>query len=337
MNPVAAARIRRVRAALPPEVFRPNPRRLWQVAAHTAIILGCYWCIRRWPASAPLAAIVIGHSLSCFGFLGHEISHNAVLRGRALKYGLLMWMFGLNFVSPTMWNRLHNDAHHGHTGTPKDPDRPFLEEEAAPVTSWYARLFYPSSSSFKSALVFCHFVSYLLRNMAGVFYPGDSKPSVITSKPSYRAKERVWTAVEIVVMLGMQYGVWLVVGKTWWAFLWASLVPLLVSSAVIMAYVFTQHFLNSIEHETDPIRGTTSIVVPRWIDRLHCNFSFHTEHHVFPTMNSAYYPLVSKALQDEAGADYSRISAADAWRRLWKIEMFRRVSTPPLERSAAGR
>jgi fatty acid desaturase len=330
MNPVAAARIRRVRSALPPEVFQPNPRRLWQLAAHSVIILACYWWIRRWPTTAPAAAIVIGHSLSCFGFIGHEMSHNSIVRGRALKYALLMWSFGLNFISPSMWNRLHNDAHHGNAGTPGDPDRPFLEDEAVTATAWYARLFYPSSGSWKTVLVFCHFISYLLRNMAGVFYPADRKPSIITSKPAYRSRERVWTALEIIWMLGLQYGVWLAAGATWWAFLWASIVPLTLASAIIMGYVFTQHFLNSIEHDTDPISGTTSVIVPRWLDRLHCNFSFHTEHHVFPTMNSEYYPLVSAALQAEAGEDYTRISAAEAWRRLWRVGMFRRVSERPL-------
>jgi fatty acid desaturase len=329
MNPVAAARIRRVRAALPAHVFQPNPQRLWQLALHTAVIVAGYLWIRRSPVTAPLAAIVIGHSLSCFGFLAHEISHNAVVRNRALKYPLLLWSFGLNFISPTMWNRLHNDAHHGNAGTPGDPDRPFLEDEHSPAAKWYATLFYPSARSWKTILVFGHFVSYLLRNMVGAFYPGDRKPSIMTSKPAYQPREKLWIAIEILIMLAMQYGIWLAVGANWWAFVWASIVPLCLSSAIIMVYVFTQHFLNSIEHDTDPIGGTTSLIVPRWIDWLHCNFSFHTEHHVFPTMNSAYYPLVSQALRDEAGGDYTRIPARSAWQQLWKEKMFRRMSEVP--------
>lgn len=336
MHPLAAARIRRVRAALPAHVFRPNPNRLWQVALHSGVILVGYWWIRRSPATAPLAAIVIGHSLACFGFVGHEISHNAVLRTRVFKYPLLLWTFGLNFVSPTMWNRLHNDAHHGNASTPGDPDRPFMEAEATTVTTWYARLFYPSSKSWTTMLVLCHFVSYLLRNVAGVFYPAGRKPSIITSKPAYQPRERVWIALEIVFMLALQYGVSLAVGATWWAFVWASLVPLCVSSAVIMLYVFTQHFLNPIEHDSDPIGGTTSLILPKWIDRLHCNFSFHTEHHVFPTMNSAYYPLVSERLRAEAGDDYTRIPVRSAWRQLWKVQMFRRVSEAPKEPRPEG-
>ncbi|HYE87962.1 MAG TPA: fatty acid desaturase [Vicinamibacterales bacterium] len=329
VNPVAALRIRNVRAALPAAAFEPNPRRLWQVVAHSAIILACYWWIHRWPATAPLAALVIGNSMACFGFIAHEVSHNAVVRHRALKYALLLWTFGLNFVAPTMWNRLHNDAHHANAGTPGDPDRPFLDHEASRATAWYSTVFYPSASSWKTVFVFCHFISYLLRNMVAVFYPAGRKPSIVTSKPSYRNRERLWTGAEIAWMIALQYGVWRVVGATWWGFVWASLVPLCITSTIVMAYVFTQHFLNPIEHETDPIAGTTSLIVPRWIDWLHCNFSFHTEHHVFPAMNSSYYPLVSTALREEAGNDYARIGARDAWRQLWKTRMFRRISERP--------
>ncbi|HWI20833.1 MAG TPA: fatty acid desaturase [Vicinamibacterales bacterium] len=333
MNPVAASRIRRVREALPADAFKPNPRRLWMVAAHTAVVLACYWWIRAWPATALFAAVIIGHSLACLGFIAHEVSHNAVVRNRAVRYAVLLWTFGLNFVAPTMWNRLHNDAHHGNAGTPGDPDRPFLAHEKNRATVWYSTLFYPSESSWKTMLVFCHFISYLLRNMAAVFYPANRKPAVVSSKPSYQDRERWWTAAEIIWMLGLQYVVWLAAGSTWWGFLWASLVPLCITSSIAMTYVFTQHFLNPIEHETDPIAGTTSLVVPRWVDWLHCNFSFHTEHHVFPTMNSSYYPLVSRALQEEAGSEYRRIGARAAWRQLWKTGMFRKVSESPLTSS----
>ena len=62
-----------------------------------------------------------------------------------------------------------------------------------------------------------------------------------------------------------------------------------------MMYVFTNHFLNPID-ETDPLTATTSVIVPRWLDLLHCHFSFHTEHHLLPRMNSRYYPHLSNLL-----------------------------------------
>ena len=93
-----------------------------------------------------------------------------------------------------------------------------------------------------------------------------------------------------------------------------------------MAYVFTNHFLNPISHEHDPLSGTTSVRVPRFFDRLHSHFSFHTEHHLFPALNSDYYPLVSDALKTEAPHAYRQIEFSEAWRQLWRQPRFRAVA-----------
>jgi fatty acid desaturase len=326
ISPETAARIREIRRSLPPEAFQPNPRRLWMMGAHALVVAAGYWCIRVSPITAPLAALLIGHSLACMAFAAHELSHNAVIRQRHLKYLVSLLAFGINAVPPTMWNRLHNDAHHGHAGTSRDPDRPFLEEELSPATAWYARVFYPSTDSWRTVLVLCHFVTYLTRNIACVFYPGDHKPAVVTSKPAYRSHERWYVAGELVAMALMQWGVWRATGSSWTNYLWASPVALCVASGVLMIYVFTNHFLNPIDHEHDPIRGTTSVVVPPAVDWLHANFSFHTEHHLFPSMNSDYYPLVSEALRKEVPGSYSRVPIGRAWRQLWKEPAFRKLT-----------
>jgi fatty acid desaturase len=68
--------------------------------------------------------------------------------------------------------------------------------------------------------------------------------------------------------------------------------------------------------------NTTSVVVYRIFDRLHLNFSYHTEHHLFPGMNSDYYPKVSQLLTERYGNRYNRIRFGDAWNRLWKVPVF---------------
>ena len=319
-----AATIRRIREVLPPEAFSPNPRRLWVAALHSAVILGSYATIRAFPAAAPLVSLAIGHSLACLAFVGHEVSHNAVVRGGVAKHAITAWAFGLNMIPPAMWNRLHNDTHHRHTNTPADPDRPFLKSERQPSTTLYTAIFFPSRGIWRgNALVLAHFVTYIARNLLTVFYPGDTKPSVMTSKPAYRSHERAVIACELIGVVTLQYLVWRAVGSSWRNYMWASPVALCIASAVIMTYVFTNHFLNPITHEHDPLSGTTSVVVPTVFDHLHSNFSFHTEHHLFPTLNSDYYPLVSQLLQQEAGDRYQRLPMGEAWRKLWEQERFR--------------
>jgi fatty acid desaturase len=72
-------------------------------------------------------------------------------------------------------------------------------------------------------------------------------------------------------------------------------------------YVFTNHFANAVLDSADPLAGTTSVIVSPLLDRLHLNFSFHTEHHLFPAMDSRFLPLVSRLLEEHFPARYHRI------------------------------
>jgi fatty acid desaturase len=321
-----AETIRRLREALPPEAFAANRSRLWPMLLHGLIVFAGYAIIRRFPMSGPAMALVIGHSLACLGFAAHELSHNAIVRNRRAKYWLTLITFGFQCLPATMWNRLHNDAHHHHAGTPEDPDRPFLESERRPSTVAYAALMYPSARVGSNLLVFGHFIGYIARNVLSVFYPADKKPSIVTSKPAYRPRERRLIALELLAIAALQYGIWMASGRTWWNYTWASIVPLIVSSAVLMSYIFTNHFLNPITHTHDPIAGSTSVIVPKLFDVLHFNFSYHTEHHLFPSLNSDYYPLVSDLLKVEARGRYHQLPFGEAWRRLWLQDAFRRLT-----------
>ena len=119
--------------------------------------------------------------------------------------------------------------------------------------------------------------------------------------------------------------------NTGFSFLWvivlhvsffASPIALLITSSIVMSYIFTNHLLNPLSKKSDPFVSTTSLVVYRIFDRLHLNFSYHTEHHLFPGMNSDYYPILSNLLTELYGDRYRRIDFGDAWNRLWKIQIY---------------
>jgi fatty acid desaturase len=327
--PATAACIRKIRATLPPEAFQPARERLWHFGLHAGVLAAGYLAIAAWPAAGPVFALVIGHSLACLAFVAHEISHNAVVRNRPAKYALTLASLGINMVPPTMWNRLHNDAHHGHANTPDDPDRPFIAGEENAATNVYSAVTMPSQDTWRgNGLIFVHFVTYIARHIVTVFYAPDAKPAIVTRRPDYRLHERQTIVIELAVIAAMQYGVWILSGRSAVNYLWASPVSLCVASGVIMAYVFTNHFLNPISHEHDPLAGSTSVRVPRLVDRLHGHFSFHTEHHLFPTLNSDYYPLVSAALKEEAAGEYRQLEFSEAWRQLWLQPRFRAIAQP---------
>jgi fatty acid desaturase len=66
----------------------------------------------------------------------------------------------------------------------------------------------------------------------------------------------------------------------------------------------------------------TSVIVSPLLDWMHLNFSFHTEHHLFPAMDGRFLPLVSRLLQEHFPARYHRVPIACAWRRAWQWAAF---------------
>ncbi|MHC5833436.1 MAG: fatty acid desaturase, partial [Nostoc sp.] len=55
---------------------------------------------------------------------------------------------------------------------------------------------------------------------------------------------------------------------------------------------------------------------PKIFDKLHLNFSYHTEHHIFPGINSDYYPLVQELLKIHYPERLNLLDAKDAWHLL---------------------
>ncbi|MEO6750977.1 MAG: fatty acid desaturase, partial [Chthoniobacteraceae bacterium] len=133
---------------------------------------------------------------------------------------------------------------------------------------------------------------------------------------------RLAILAELVVIVALQIGIWWLMGGDWLRYVFAVPVALLTASSVAMSYIFTNHFLNPLCEHSDPLVGSTSVIVPRWLDWLHDNFSYHTEHHIFPSMNPRYYPLVAKLLMENFPERYNRLPFREAWRRIWEQEEF---------------
>jgi len=303
--------------------------------AHLLILIVGYFSLLK-TSSIPISAmisVIIAHSMACIAFLAHELSHNTIIRFRPFRYCLEVFFWALNLIPATVWRRVHNQTHHVHTNTPQDPDRRFLNSEESVLTRWYSRLFYPHRHIIRwNPLVAFHFVPYILRNTIAAFYPNSTKPTLVPFKPLYSPRQRIKVMTELIVIVGIQVGVFHAVGSRWTAYLWASPIAVLFTSAIVMAYIFTNHFLNPVGAFTDPLAATTSVVVHPIFDRLHSNFSYHTEHHLFPQMNSDYYPQVSELLRQHYRGRYHRLRIAEAWSNLWAGEAYAPNNTDPRPR-----
>ena len=312
---------------LPAAAFRPAPHKLWFIAAHLLVAIAAYCAFRFTDSTAVhvLLALLLAHCLSTIAFLAHELSHGSIIRSGRLRYALEVFCWGLNLIPATVWQRVHNQTHHRAANTLGDPDRQFIAAEAGWPVRVYSRLFYPQRGLPWNPLVAFHFVPYILRNTLAVFYARGARPAVVPAKPDYTAAQRGRVVFELLIIIAMQLAIFRLVGANWANYFWASPVVVLLTSAVVMAYVFTNHFLNPLGHARDPLASTTSVVVAPLFDRLHFNFSYHSEHHVFPHMNSDFYPLVSELLASRHGGRYRRMPIGEAWRRLWQLDAFART------------
>jgi len=300
-----------IRRHLAPAVFAPAPARLLWLPLHLGIIgaLGTY-VVRgtpSWPV-ALLCAVVAGHSWACLGFLAHEAMHHGLTRNRTLEHLVGYVGFGLYCLSPTLWSAWHNQAHHGNTGKAvADPDgfgRLGFWQKNAVVR--VLEKFSPGSRHRRSAAFL--FVWFSLHSFLVLVF--HSQRNDYYARISRR---RVYT--ESAAMLAFWIGVLALVGP--WGFLFVYVVPVLVANAIVMSYIATNHFLNSLTEVNDPLVNTLSVTSPRWLETLHLGFGYHVEHHVFPTMSGRHAPAVRDVLTRLYGERYLRMPHTRALRLLY--------------------
>jgi fatty acid desaturase len=321
---------------LPREAFLRHPQRLFLASGHLAVIVGACWLVRRtqfWPLYF-LASLIIGHSLACLAFFAHEVSHGSILKRGAARTAVETMLWALNVIPATLWDEVHNHTHHPYTNTMRDADRRFIAAEKDTGTTLYTILLYPHRQTARwNPLVFLQFPSYILRHVIAFLSGGHW--GMLPANPEYTWPQRVRIVCELVLIVGIQYGLYAAVGFSGVKYLFVGPFAVVVASAVVMAYVFTNHFLDPLNETGDAVASTTSVTVPFWLDSVHFHFSYHVEHHLFPSMDSRYYPQVSGLLRQHFPGEYKRLPIGEAWRRLWNHEAWE--SPPSAKREPAVR
>jgi fatty acid desaturase len=93
-------------------------------------------------------------------------------------------------------------------------------------------------------------------------------------------------------------------------------IPLGIGYAGMFFYIYTNHMICPMTSVNDPLLNSVSLRVYKLFDKLHLNFSYHTEHHIFPGMNSDYYPMVQELVETHYPERMNLIDAGEAWRLL---------------------
>jgi fatty acid desaturase len=302
-----------VRPHLPARAFEAARSRLLWLPVHLSIIAVLGWSItlHRLPAPLwPVASLVIGVSMSAIAFLGHEVLHGAIVRGRvAIRAlgGICLLPFT---VSPTLWTNWHNRVHHNHCAkVGADPDM------------------YPTLDEYRS--------QFFARMMADYFGLGGQRwRSLIGLLAGFtgQSQQMLWEArrlgiltpalhrralLEFILGVASWAVIALIVGAVPFVFIYA--LPLVVANVIVMMFILTNHSLSSLTPTVnDPLVNSLSVTLPRALEWLSLDFGFHVEHHIFPSMSARHGREVRDALRIHFHERYQSMRLTTAVRRLYR-------------------
>ncbi|NMD69187.1 acyl-CoA desaturase [Bacillus sp. DNRA2] len=272
-----------IKPHLPQEAFKPVPTRLLGGLAYLIIISVCmvsisYFDLNVWLNT--LLSLVIGFCFSGIGFLGHEVLHGTVIKNARIRNvigAICFWPFT---TGPLLWRKWHNSTHHVHTQhAEKDPDTWSTAEVI--LKSPLLRALFRMPKLFRS-------ISYCL--FLFINFNTHSTRMFIRFIKEFKPENRRTVWVQFVFPWLFWIGLIFLIGPVKWCFVY--LIPAMIGNFIVSSYIATNHNLNPQTDTNDPLANSLTVTVPKWIDVLHYQFSLHTEHHMFPSMNPKYYPLV---------------------------------------------
>jgi fatty acid desaturase len=318
--------VKKLRPLLPPEAFTPNPDRLTLIIVNLAI-LALGWAIAdnldRWNwyylwLYLPLAAIM-GNGIIVLLFSTHDVMHSNNVKSPFLKqvYGLL----GLTmlWVPPTFWKAVHNREHHSKTNSISDPDRNYLENQPDSWGKWIQHLFVPSTEVHPIWLIIGTANAWGVhnfRNLTSVLLFNNAKAQYPAAAFKVSSKERRAIALELLIIIVIHASILFYLDFHPLKLLLGYFLPIWIGFSGVMFYIYTNHLLCPMTEVNDPLVNSLSVRVPKFFDFIHLNFSYHTEHHIFPNLNSNYYPMVQALLKEHYGDRYNLLDISEAWQFL---------------------
>ena len=322
-----SAYAKQLRPLLPPEAFLPDTSKVGILFINLAIlILG--WMIAsyldQWtwyflPLYLPFA-LLMGNSVVVLLFSSHDLLHSRTLTTPWLRR--LVTLFGLTllWMPPTFWKAVHNREHHNHTNALGDPDRNYLYQQPNTWGKWIQDQFVPSLDVHPLGLALGMATAWGVhnfRNLTSVLLFNHESVDYVPAAFKVSPKERTAIALELAVIFCFHFAVLWSLSFHPLKLALSYFLPIGIGYAGVMFYIYTNHMACCMTAINDPLVNSLSLKVPRLFDLLHFNFSYHTEHHIFPGLNSDYYPLVQALLKEHYPTKAGYIlNASDAWRLL---------------------
>jgi len=313
---------------MPPEAFHADPSRLTLVLINLAILALGWWMASRLEQWPPLAlplflpfTLVMANAVVVLLFATHDLLHGSAIRGQGARRWVGFMGLAVLWMPPTLWNAVHNRQHHGHTNSLADPDRSYLESQPATWGKRIQHAFVPSDEVSPLGLAIGMGASWWvhnLRTMLSVLFGSRIRAAatIVPAPFGVSRRERQTIVLELLLIIAAHAGVIAFIGLRPLPLLLGYGLPLGLGYAVAMAYIYTNHMLCPLGEDNDPLANSVSLQLPAYLDLLHLNFSHHVEHHIFPGMNTNFYPLLRQILLEHYPESYQSLSGAEAWHRL---------------------
>lgn len=315
-----------LRPLLPAAAFQPNSNKL-VILAINLIILGLGWSIARsldqWSVGLlwlylPLS-LIMGNSIVICLFSAHDSMHGSTIKQPQLRYLTSFIPLALLWMPPTLWKAVHNHKHHTETNAITDPDRMYLVQQNETWGKWIQNLFVPSSNVNWALLILgmtTSWVVHTFRHLTAILLFNHDRVTYVPAPVVVSSRKRRIIAIELALICCIHISILAYLKFNILAILLGYALPLGMGYAGVMFYIYTNHFLCPMTDVNDPLVNSVSLKMPKIFDLLHFNFSYHTEHHLFPSINSDYYPLVQELLQTHYPESYNLIPVGEAWRLL---------------------
>ncbi len=300
-----------VRPELPPEALKPAPSRLLWLPTHALIISAIAWALVAGHVPAllwPVASITIGCCLAGVVFLGHELMHGGVVRGKT-PLRIFGFLCLLPFtLSPTLWTGWHNRVHHNHCAQPgKDPDLypTLIEYETQSAARIMADHFGLGRRRLLSLLsLFFGFTGQSQQMLwkareKGILSPGLHRRALF----EFALGVAFWTAIAFVVGFV--------------PFIFIYLLPLVVANSIVMMFIMTNHNLSPLTAINDPLVNSLSVTLPRPLEFLTLDFGYHVEHHLFPTLSTRHGRTIRAKLREKFPGRYQSMPLTSALYQLY--------------------
>ena len=314
---------KKLRPLLPAEAFLPDRNKIWILLINLAILpLG--WTIAqnldRWHwyllwLYLPLA-LMMGNSVIILLFSTHDILHSNTIKNPVLRRIISLLGLTMLWMPPSLWKVIHNREHHNRTNSLEDPDRNYLYDQPKTWGKWIQNLFVPSAEVnpiWLTVGMANAWGVHLFRNLSSVLLFNNGLTEYPQVPFRVNRQERRAIAVELLLIVGIHLSILFYLDFHPLKLILSYFLPIWLGYSGLIFYIYTNHMLCRMTQTNDPLINSMSIRVPKIFDRLHLNFSYHTEHHIFPGMNSDYYPMVQALLKTEYPDRFNLLNAGDAW------------------------